>query len=408
MKNFLIILLLVISSASCKKENHRTEELIVNQYATLIEVKQAMMQHLLIVARKSPEFRKLVENECLKQVRGDYNVSLDRLIELDKLSSVIPQEDKAVFYSLTKQMKQFRNGEMPIVFVPIMENRDPKYITKLSRSMTIEKYKPSEKITIVDQDGEVSPFKLQKEDNPAIQAKTTSEGKDGLPEGCVAPYYYPGYILDNYGNLTYSDCINFEMAWETDVWVLGYEEDVHPDNMQAHPNDVDPYTPFQVNSTRYNGNPERLGLIQILDLSQIEPWTRGKPEFIVTVHDEFGTQIYNMPTLKWRRKHFHNQQWFNYNLLLGSWNVAQWGNIQYESWISDNGGPSTPYTSTISYNSNGVTYSTTISVPRKERDIFLGMINVQFTDQPFKIPLLAHLWYKYTFYNMNMYRISIN
>ena len=194
------------------------------------------------------------------------------------------------------------------------------------------------------------------------------------------------------------------MAWETDVWVLGYEEEVHPDNMLAHPNDVDPYTPFQLSSTRADGNPERLGLVQILDLSQIEPWTRGKPEFLVSVHDEFGTQIYLLPTMKWRRKHFHNQQWFNYDLLLGSWNVAQWGDIQYERWISENGGPSTPINHVISYPINGVTHTTTISVPARQRDIDLGMVNVQFTDQPYKIPLLPHLWYKYNFYYMNMYR----
>lgn len=403
-----MILLFVSVLTSCKKDYHINQDPTVVQYATLIEVKEAMMHQLLVIARKSPEFRNSVEEESLKQVRGDYNVSLDRLIDIDKHSSIIPTEQKAVFYSLTKQMKQFRKGEMPIIFVPIMENRDPKYKLTFLTNMTIEKSTRNDKITIVDQDGDVSPFKKEPQVINAVTNKSSSEGKEGLPEGCVAPYYYPGYILDNYGNLTYSDCIDFEMAWETDVWVLGYEEDVHPDNMLAHPNDVDPYTPFQVSSTRANGNPERLGLIQILDLSQIEPWTRGKPEFIVTVNDQFGNQIFSHPTKKWRRKHFQNQQWFNYDLLLGSWNTAQWGNIQYESWVSDNGGESDPYTTSVNNVVNGVTITTTISVPKKQRDIFLGMVNVQFTDQPFKIPLLPHAWYKYTFFNMNMYRISIN
>ena len=170
--------MLVSFLTSCKKDYQFDQETSVGQYATLIEVKEAMMHQLLLIARKSPEFRNSVESESLKQVRGDYNVSLDRLIEIDKHSSIIPLEHKAVLYSLTKQMKQFRNDEMPIIFVPIMENRDPKYKMAIFQNTAEDKYKPADKITIVDQDGDVSPFKKGSQVVNSIKTKSSSEGKE--------------------------------------------------------------------------------------------------------------------------------------------------------------------------------------------------------------------------------------
>ena len=105
MRNFVtsaVLLLLLFSS--CKKDAKLQEENSVKRLNTLVEVKSALMKTAILMAKTSPEFKKAVETECLRQVRGDYNVALDRLIELVRIASILPVGDKALFVSLVNQM----------------------------------------------------------------------------------------------------------------------------------------------------------------------------------------------------------------------------------------------------------------------------------------------------------------
>jgi len=235
MKKLLIpgILLLVLFS-SCKKSDQASPNQIT-QYASLPEVKQALMEKIIAIAKSNPQFKKTIEDECLKQVRGDYNVALERIIEIDHQTPILPAKEKNLFASLVKQMKDFRPNEMPIIFVPVMESRDP-HINKnnLSSSMSNPDslisdlpHKPINYIIMVDQDNQV--FPKTKESKDLKQNRIFNEPPPGDdPGACPPPYYYPGFIINDLGAFTYYDCISESMAWNNDVWVLGYEEEVSP------------------------------------------------------------------------------------------------------------------------------------------------------------------------------------
>ena len=389
------------------------------RFKTLVEVKAELMKKIIIIAKRSPEFKKSVEDECLKQVRGDYNVALDRILEIDRQSSFIPTGEKAAFTFLVNQMKEFRPGEMPILFVPVMESRDPKLRSRLSISESGEAttisakqtrssnpVNPNNYITMVDQDNQVGRFSDGSETADSQQKKVNielppDEGGSG-PIACEPPYYYPGHIIDNYGNLTYSECINEEFAWTHDVWVLGYEEVVSPGNQVASPED-----PLWISTNgRYEDFAEHAGLIQLTDMGAIEPWVMGKLEFRYTVHNEFGTLIKEREFGKRARGNFDGQKWHYLNDFLGYWNTDVWGRINYERWIEEDGGVSNTYNQTISYINSGVTYTTTISVPARDKDDNLGVANIQFSDPIFFIPLadLSANQTIYTLTNMNVQR----
>lgn len=393
------IMFLLLSS--CKKETLSTDELTTSRLNTLPEVKAALMKEILIIAKNNSEFRKTVESECLKQVRGDYNVALDKLLEIDKVNPIIPQIQKKTFTSLVNQMKQFRQGEMPIIFVPVMENRDPsiknkRQFLKTSETGTITaKINLSAKnasqnnlITMVDQANEVKPNMIISGSQTELQKKVNiidpEDPGGGGPIACTTPYYYPGYIIDNNGNLTYSECIDEAFAWTNDVWVLGYEEVVSPGNQVASPED-----PYYVSTNgRYEDFAEHAGLVQLTDMGAIEPWVQGKLEFRYTVHNAYGTLIKERAFGKRARRNFDGQAWHYLNDFLGYWNTSVWGSVTYERWIEEDGGVSSTFNQNISYSINGVTYTTTISVPGRDQDDNLGMANVQFSDNIFFIPLV--------------------
>jgi len=45
----------------------------VNNYTSLVEVKKALMEKVISWAKSYPQFKKTVEDECLKQAKGDYD-----------------------------------------------------------------------------------------------------------------------------------------------------------------------------------------------------------------------------------------------------------------------------------------------------------------------------------------------
>ena len=191
MQKLLATCMLFLLLSSCKKETASADETTSTRLTTLPDVKAALMKEILIIAKDNPEFRKAVESECLKQVRGDYNVSFDRLLEIDAQRSIIPVSEKLVFKSLVSSMKAFRPGEMPIIFVPVMESRDPKNIspgmTKFTRSVartaSHAPANPNNTIIMVDQDNQVLPD-LKKTADTATPNQTSLVKRVNLMPGC--------------------------------------------------------------------------------------------------------------------------------------------------------------------------------------------------------------------------------
>lgn len=408
--------LLFLLFSSCKKEVGTTDADTPIRLNTLPEVKMNLMKRIISIAKKSPEFKTAVENESLKQVRGDYNVALDRLLEIDRQTPVIPAGEKNAFVSLVNQMKEFRPGKMPILFVPVMESRDPKLrhninvtagsaesnIITSKQGLAQNSVNPNNYIIMVDQENQIKPSSLSGDGTaPLKKTNFVQDPGNGDPTACTAPYYYPGYIIDNYGNLTYSICINEDYAWNHDVWVLGYEEEVSPGNDVASPDDVGAWVGT---NNRDEGFQEGGGLVQVLDLNAIEPWVRGKPEFKYFVSNSTGTLIKDHVFGKWRRSNFSGAAWVYLKDFIGSWNTSVWGNTTYEHWIEEDGGSSTSLSQNISYVLNGVTYTTTITIPAKNGDDDLGMANVQFTDPVWFAPYTNSYQTIYTLNYMNVQR----
>ena len=203
-------LLLLFLGSSCKKNSIRNQDSEI-KYSTLPEVKKVLMEKIIYMAKNNPQFKKTVENECLKQVRGDYNVALEKIIEIDQQNPILSETERNIFISLVQQMKDFRPHEMPIIFVPVMENRDPNDINSNNSKNSEKKISISSNshnyITMVDQDNEVGTFLSSSNNNMAtpnyIAPIDPGNGGGGGPQPCVPPYFYSGYIISDAGTLTF-------------------------------------------------------------------------------------------------------------------------------------------------------------------------------------------------------------
>lgn len=411
MKNFIIpFVILIVFFLSCKKSsdtdnsytgNSQIDKVsIEKQYTDLTSVKKAIMANILNSVQANSVFKTIVENECLKQKTGDYTVALDRLIELNAQNSFIPIGSANELISLVKQMKKFRPNEIPNLYVPVMEKRDLKEKSNKGQETGSQ---GNARITMVDQDNEIGKM---------VSANNNVSGSEvsRVPEvNACAPGYYFGYIIDDGGSLTYSNCIDEQLAYTTDVWVLGYEETVSPGNMIASSFDgyTGGYTGGGLVASRIQGRTEYGGRIQVTNLGNIEPWVRGKPEFKHFVYNSAGTLIHEHAFGKLRRSHFNGSDWISLHCTIGNWNTSVWGDITYERWIEENRGTSITLTQTITTTNNGVTSTYVINTPLKSEDSNLGLANIQFTDPTAWQPPLAlgnYSSFKYTYTNMNMQR----
>jgi len=193
------------------------------------------MEKIIFIAKNNPVFKKAMEDECLKQVRDDYNVALEKIIQIDQQTPILPVSEKSIFISLVKLMKDVRPNEMPIIFVPVMESRDPKELSKSSNKNDKNNFidshntnNPNNYITMVDQDDEVGKV-LVDQDNSEYNIRIA--GINGVY--FCSPGTSPGYIISNTGVLAPRTYVNEAIAWETDIWVIGYEEVVSPGNRVA-------------------------------------------------------------------------------------------------------------------------------------------------------------------------------
>lgn len=117
-----------------------------------------MGKELVKVANQNPEFKRVVEEECLKQVKGDYNVGVDKILQISEQKQLLSVDDKNNMKELLKQMVTLKPGRLPLIFVPVVEIYDPqadiyKGITFSSRYESTNKHS---NITVVSQDAQVT------------------------------------------------------------------------------------------------------------------------------------------------------------------------------------------------------------------------------------------------------------
>lgn len=186
----------------------------------------------------------------------------------------------------------------------------------------------------------------------------------------------PGYIVNSNGNLTFYQTIDESYAWENDVWVIGEEEVVSPENMVAAPEDTATLT-----YARVQGGAEYGGIVKVTDWSLVEPWILGKPEFRMVVYKGAGTAtaIVDKPFGKWRRANFNNQ-FKDFGQFLYYWNTPNIGDYTSEKWIEEHGGPTITLTFGIKIKILGVETSVGASLPVGNKDDDLGLSLIQFTD----------------------------
>lgn len=48
------------------------------------------MEKIIFIAKNNPVFKKAMEDECLKQVTDDYNVALEKIIQIDRQTPILP------------------------------------------------------------------------------------------------------------------------------------------------------------------------------------------------------------------------------------------------------------------------------------------------------------------------------
>lgn len=400
-----LLLLIVIG---CRKSSQEFIDAEI-QYTTLVEVKKALMENVIAWAKANPQFKKTVEEECLKQANGDYEVTIDKLLEINSTNHFLGADETKTLAALNNQMKKFRPSETPIIFVPVMETRDPKeagnqqkYTYRKPGEVGYFKNNPNNYIVAVDRDNEIFLHKSTSTTaSSLVQQQTTllndPEGpqEPGDVDWCNgSPEYYPGYIINEYGNLIYEECITEFIAWENDVWVFGYEEQVSPGNQVVSPYDY----PSGARWVRNAGEEEYGGTIRIPDLGRLESWLRGKPEFKYFVWAHNGTLIREHAFGKLKRSNFCCG-FIQLNDRIGTWDTSIWGPVQYERWIEEDGGQSGAISAVINYNINGITYSTTISSPSRDRDENMGLVSIFFTDIIGYSPIAS--WENQPYYSFN-------
>jgi len=335
--NVLVGLMLVITLTQCKKTSVNGEFQSDNSKMELVVLRQQTMKEVLSMARNQV-FKEFVLSECLKQKHGDYNVYIKDIITNFKGN---PDYEKGIttLEKLVSQIKAISDNREPNVFYPKAEN--------------------------IDRERRLS---------SVAQTQTNFlEEPVGVFQDVYNPdYSSPGYIVNIDNNLVFYDNITEEYAWDNDVWVIGEEENVSPENMIAAPEDL--------LSARTQGGAEYGGIIQCTDLNAIEHWTSGKLEFKIFILNSSGGQISVRAFGKWARKNFRDQKWKDFGHFVGNWNTSTFGNWMYENWIEEDGGSSSSITITMPppTGQSGPTISTTF--PSKNQDDNLGLATIQFTD----------------------------
>lgn len=339
---FLIASLLTISFVACKKN-----DLISKPETPVTDVTKAYKEIASVIistAKSNDNFRTIAYVECNKQKYGDYYVKLDELITLNATHHYWDDATVTRLSNLEKVITETKRNDVT-VFIPSIEKHPEKATPNriLARTEVVQ-----EPIAVI----------AAEYDNPTQTS--------------------PGYIVESNGVLTFYQTINESFAWENDVWVVGEEEIVSPENMVAAPEDTATLT-----YARTNGGAERGGIVKVTDWSLVEPWILGKPEFRMVVYKGSATPsnaIYDEKFGKWRRANFNNQ-FKDFDRFLFNWNTGTLGDWTTEKWIEEDGGTIATLSFGVSYKiSANVSATASVSIPIKNNDDDLGISLIQFSD----------------------------
>ena len=338
----LIASLVTFSFVACNKSDlvtERTEVLTTDVTKTYKEIASI----ILTTAKSNDIFRTVAYVECNKQKYGDYYVKLDELISLNTTHNYWDEATVNRLSNLEKAITDTKRNDVTI-FIPSIEKHPEKAIANriLARTEVVQ-----EPVAVVASEYDIS----------------TQTSK--------------GYIVENNGVLTFYQTINEAFAWEHDVWVVGEEENCSPENMVAAVEDTAILT-----YGRVNGGAEYGGIIKVTDWSLVEPWVAGKVEFrcIVFKGAGGGGSVHDKPYGKWRRQNFDGV-FKDFGTFLFNWNISNIGDWTTEKWIEEDGGTSNAISSSVSWrDAFGITHTTTITSPAKDRDDDLGLTIIQFSD----------------------------
>ena len=338
----LIASLVTFSFVACNKSDlvtERTEVLTTDVTKTYKEIASI----ILTTAKSNDIFRTVAYVECNKQKYGDYYVKLDELISLNTTHNYWDEATVNRLSNLEKAITDTKRNDVTI-FIPSIEKHPEKAIANriLARTEVVQ-----EPVAVVASEYDIS--------------TQTS----------------PGYIVESNGVLTFYQTINETFAWEHDVWVVGEEENCSPENMVAAVEDTAILT-----YGRVNGGAEYGGIIKVTDWSLVEPWVAGKVEFrsIVFKGAGGGGAVHDKKYEKWRRQNF-NGVFKDFGTFLFNWNISNIGDWTTEKWIEEDGGTSNAISSSVSWrDAFGITHTTTITSPAKDRDDDLGLTIIQFSD----------------------------
>ncbi len=329
------VVLIAFFVVQCKKNEVAPQEAIKKTYPELL---QKTLITILKVA-EDPNFRIFIRDACIKQEHGDYNIYLQEIIDHYKPDSKYKSFIES-FQPIVNQIRNLSKGVEPLLFYPKAET----YESLAKQNQRVQQLAPDVPVGV-----------YQNTPNP--------------------DYSYPGYKLNSNGSPYFYLDVTEDYAWENDVWVFGIEENVSTANSVVSPEDT-------VNTggpARVDGQAEYGGIIQITNLGAVEPWTQGKLELKIFVRTSTGSDLSIRAFGKWRRKHFRNEAWKDFNHFIANWSISNIGNYTYEKWIEEDGGNPTTYTWNFPPPpGGGASLSTTYQAKNEDDD--LGAALIQFSD----------------------------
>jgi len=391
-KSYFALVGFLIIVSSCKKESNQVTDKATLESKNLskaidkskvLDLEHSIAKSLAKIYAGNHDFKKALKNLCLQQKYGDYYTRLSEIFTENSVQKLASSNQIESINSLVKQMKAANSGREPIVFIPSVENLDPKIIA----SNSIIKPNSNDDLKAIN--------RLPPETDQIIYVFGDNGGQNNE--------LYPGYTMDESGSLAYYGMISESFAWNNDVVVIGIEEEssYNPDD------DINPAlsNPIKALSQR---NPTRLeigGRINVTNIKEIESWVRGKLEMKYFVNSSSGTLIKERAFAKIRRADINNT-WLNLNDPLGHWDPNTLGQYQYERWIEEDGGSPVTITQNIpAAVPGGPTY--TISTTLKNDDQNCGLATVDYNDTFYsEVPLLPSAWTIYYISYMNFQRYS--
>ena len=340
---FLLFIAATIFFISCKKNDLEKQDNLAVTDVT--KAYKEIASQILTTAKSNDNFRTLAYSECNKQKFGDYYVKLNELISLNSSHNYWDAATVNNLKALQNSISQ-KTGRDVIIFIPSIEKHPEKAAANKANGLQLRTEVIQDPIAVIAEE--------------FVPIDQTS----------------PGYIVDNNGTLTFYQTIDESFAWENDVWVVGEEEIVSPENMVAAPEDT-----ATLIYARVQGGAEYGGIVKVTNWSLVEPWILGKPEFRMVTYKGAGTAttIADKSFGKWRRANF-NGQFKDFNYFLYYWNTPNIGDYTSEKWIEEDGGTWFTLTFGVKIKILGVETTVGVSLPLKNNDDDLGLSLIQFTD----------------------------